>query len=288
VTVRQLERWRASGAIPGSLRRSHGRGRGRTSSQAEEDIDYIVEFASRSRRRREWFRVVIWIFMDGLHVPDQCIRAAYDHLHSLWSLAFDQLSMIGDHVAQAEWLAASQLQHPNSHPLKIAIRRAHRSLEASGHFQRVDDREVPTLHSFEFQNLYNVSFSALTGQVNPGTETELLEVTRLNPALHLSDRTLDLDPEKEDDFAARLESLQATKIHDAMATAPIWALQMGVNAMRNPEIYGDVGERIVGLPTLKQLVYPIAYLLAARDQCMDESDKTELTWEQFHELIFGE
>lgn len=76
ITVRQLERWRASGLVPKPVRRGLGRGQGSTSAHTEPEIAYIVEFAARIRPGVPPALATLCVFADGIEVPEPEYRHA--------------------------------------------------------------------------------------------------------------------------------------------------------------------------------------------------------------------
>ncbi|HUF97153.1 MAG TPA: hypothetical protein VMM60_03415 [Ilumatobacter sp.] len=75
ITERQLDRWREQKLIPSPLRVALGHA-GWTTQYPPSDVDYIIEFARRTRPPRPNEEIVLWLLRLGHDVPEACYRHA--------------------------------------------------------------------------------------------------------------------------------------------------------------------------------------------------------------------
>ena len=281
ITCRQLERWRQLGAIPRPRRRSLGRGIGTATSYEPYEITYIVEFARRARRHLHWFRVVLWIYIDGGLVPEACLRGAYRAL-------FEGLESLfaADNAPEAVWemteqLAASHQRRSKSDPMRRAIAETWQKMNSD------QQTENGPFDAFERDILTSVAHLAITGEeLSDIGLRQVMSVMLNNPDFPVPH--VELTKGNFDDMTELMTRANFASIRTMINEAPWWALLFTASKIKQEEESQAAMPRRDGIPTVNDFLHPLIELPRILMDLGDEQGVSQFDYEQLFEIAFAD
>lgn len=224
----------------------------------------MIELARRARPPTSIHETALWLFLDGVRVPEDCLRAAY--LHLLKSLDADVVNHTGsaDPDDQADALATSAAQSrtgPSIRAQRAAAKAAYQTFkntEESFKSAEYGGREGPT--NFVRQMFHTQALAVIAPDHIYTNEVLLELITAAWPRAELATLRDNTDePPDPETFREVSQRLSIPKLRETAETAPIALLYAMADFGRNQTLIPTPADR----PNPGDLILPLAFASVA-------------------------